>query len=137
MPRIVLDTNVLVAAMLTSGGAPSLALQLILQGDARLLVDNRILGEYDEVTSREKFAFDSAKRRDLLQFLTAVSEHVASRPLRLALPDPEDRMFVEVAVHGRADLMVTGNTRHFVPSDGSHLAVRVSTPRQFTDQLRR
>jgi len=46
-------------------------------------------------------------------------------------------MFVEVAMHGRADLLVTGNTRHFVPSDGSHLAVPVCTPRQFTDQLRR
>ena len=76
-------------------------------------------------------------RRDLLDVLNAVSEHVPNRPLRLALPDPEDRMFVEVAVHGRADLIVTGNTRHFVPTDGSHLAVPVLTPRQFTDQLRR
>jgi putative PIN family toxin of toxin-antitoxin system len=132
----VLDTNVLVSAMLTSGGAPDLTLQLILQGDVILLVDGRILGEYDEVTARRPFGFDPGMRRDLLGVLATVSEHVPSRPLRLALPDPEDRMFVEVAVHGRAEVIVTGNTRYFVLTDGGSLQVPVLTPRQFTDQLR-
>ena len=37
--RVVLDTNVLVSALLSGGGVSYMALQLILQGDATLLVD--------------------------------------------------------------------------------------------------
>lgn len=136
MRRVVVDTNVLVSAMLTAGGAPDLTIQLILQGDAILVADSRILGEYDEVTARAQFGFDHRKRRVLLAQLASMAEMVQSRPLRLPLPDDEDRMFVEVAVAGRADAIVTGNLRHFLPTDGSTLAVPVLTPRQFTDGMR-
>lgn len=122
--------------MLTAGGAPDLTIQLILQGDAILLADSRILGEYDDVTSRARFGFDPRKRSRVLAQLASIAEHVQSRPLRLALPDDEDRMFVEVAVAGRADAIVTGNTRHYLPTDGTTLGVPVLTPRQFTDGMR-
>ena len=61
--------------------------------------------------------------------LTALAEPIVARPLRLSLPDPDDRMFVEVAKAGRADAIVTGNTKHFVPRRGA-LGVVVLTPRQ-------
>lgn len=134
--RIVLDTNVLVSAMLSGGGAPDMTLQLVLQGAATLLADSRVLAEYDEVTARPLFAFDDRERLLLLDTLEAIAEPVVSRPLRLALPDPEDRMFVEVAVAGRADAIVTGNVKHFVPRRGS-VPVAVLTPRQFVERMRR
>lgn len=134
--RIVLDTNVLVSAMLSGGGTADMVVQLVLQGDVTLLMDSRILAEYDEVTARPAFAFDAGERRALLETLERISEPVVSRPLRLGLPDPEDRMFVEVAVVGAADAIVTGNTRHFVPRRGV-LPVAVLTPRQLVDRLRR
>ena len=112
--RVVLDTNVLVSAMLTGGGTADTVLHLILQGDATLLVDSRILAEYDEVTPRPRFGFDPGERRVLLDVLESVAEPVLSRPLRLSLPDPDDRMFVEVAKAGSADAIVTGNVKHFV-----------------------
>lgn len=136
MMRIVLGTNVLVSAMLTGGGAPDMALQLVLQGEAVLLADSRILAEYDEVTARPRFGFDSTERRLLLDVLGDIAEPVLARPLRLSLPDPDDRMFVEVAIAGGADAIVTGNTKHFIPRRGS-LAVKILTPRQFVDALRR
>lgn len=134
--RVVLDTNVLVSAMLTGGGTADTVLHLILQGDATLLVDSRILAEYDEVTSRPRFGFDPGERRVMLDVLESVTEPVLSRPLRLSLPDPDDRMFVEVAKAGSADAIVTGNVKHFVPVRGV-LGVPVITPRQFVDRLRR
>lgn len=134
--RIVLDTNVLVSAMLTGGGAPDMTLQLVLQGAATLLADSRILAEYDEVTARTSFGFGETERRALLDTLRDIAEPVVSRPLRLALPDPEDRLFVEVAVAGGADAIVTGNTGHFALRHG-RLPVTVLTPRQFVDRLRR
>jgi putative PIN family toxin of toxin-antitoxin system len=134
--RIVLDTNVLVSAMLSGGGAPDMTLQLVLQGAVTLLADSRVLAEYDEVTARPLFAFAEGERRRLLDTLGAIAEPVVARPLRLALPDPEDRVFVEVAVAGRADAIVTGNVRHFVPRRGK-LPVPVLTPRQLVDRMRR
>ena len=136
MMRIVLDTNVLVSTMLTGGGAPDFALQLVLQGAVTLLADSRILAEYDDVTARARFGFDEKERRILLDVLTYIAEPVVAGPLRLSLPDPEDRVFVEVAVAGAADAIVTGNTRHFIPKRGKS-TVPVLTPRQFVDRLRR
>lgn len=134
--RVVLDTNVLVSAMLSGGGAPDLALQLLLQREAVWLADSRILAEYDDVTSRARFGFPAGERRCLLDAISGITEPVLSRPLRLSLPDNDDRIFVEVAIAGRADAIVTGNTKHFVPTKGK-LGVAVWTPRQFVDRLRR
>ena len=134
--RVVLDTNVIVSALLSGGGTADTAVQLIVQGAATLLIDSRILAEYDEVTSRPRFGLAEAERRTLLGILAHISEPVVARPLRLSLPDPDDRVFVEVAVAGRADVIVTGNVKHFVPRRGA-LGVAVQTPRQFVDAMRR
>lgn len=133
--RIVLDTNVLVSAMLSGGGAPDFALQLVLQGAVTLLVDSRILAEYDEVTARSRFGFDEKERRILLDVLERSAEPIVAAPLRVSLPDPDDRVFVEVAIAGNADAIVTGNTRHFIPKKGE-LGIAVLTPRQLVDRLR-
>ncbi len=134
--RIVLDTNVLVSAMLTGGGTADMALQLVLQREVVLLADSRILAEYDLVTARPRFGFDAIERLILLDTLREIAEPVIARPMRLTLPDPDDRVFVEVAVAGQADAIVTGNTKDFVPTRGS-LAVSILSPRQFVDRLRR
>lgn len=134
--RIVLDTNVLVSAMLTGGGAPDQVLQLILQGSATLLADSRVFAEYDEVTARPAFRFDPVERLLLLDTLEEIAEPVVAAPLKLALPDPEDRIFVEVARAGAADAIVTGNIRHF-PTLRGIVEVRVLTPRQFVERMRR
>jgi putative PIN family toxin of toxin-antitoxin system len=133
--RIVLDTNVVVSALLTGGGTADMVVQLVLQGKATLLTDSRILAEYDEVTSRPRFGFDEGERRIILETLAAISEPVIARPLRITLPDPEDRVWVEVAIAGGADAIVSGNTRHFVPRSGK-LAVPVLTPRMLVDRMR-
>ncbi len=134
--RVVLDTNVVVSALLTGGGTADMAVQLILQGEATLLADSRILAEYDDVTARPRFGFAEAERRIFMDLLAGLAEPVVARPLRLALPDPDDRMFVEAAIAGAADAIVTGNRKHFVPRRGK-LPVRVLTPREFVDRLRK
>ena len=122
--------------MLSAGGSPDLVVQLILQGELTLLVDSRIIAEYDEVTARPRFAFDETERRLLLDTLESIAEPVLSRPMKLALPDSDDRIFAEVALAGAADAIVTGNVAHFKPKRGS-LGVSVLTPRQAVDRMRR
>lgn len=127
--RVVLDTNVLVSAMLSGAGAPAELLRLILQGEHTLLVDDRILAEYAEVTARPRFGFDAGERGALLDAIAVIAEPVVARPLPgVPLPDPDDRAFLEVAVTGRADALVTGNLRHY-PARAVAKLVRVVAPR--------
>lgn len=133
--RVVLDTNVLVSAMLSGGGAPDMVIQLVLQGEITLLADSRILAECDEMTARPRFGFDDAERRALLDVLADLAEPVIARPTAISFPDPDDRTFVEVALAGAADALVTGNVRHFRPTSG-RLSIPVLTPRQVVDRFR-
>lgn len=127
--KIVLDTNVLVSALLTPHGPPGRILDGVLAGEVGLVVDDRIMDEYRLVLARPKFSFSEPDIADLLHFLESEADHVAAVPLKQPLPDADDSCFVEVAVAGAADCLVTGNIRHFPEElvDG----VRVLTPTQF------
>jgi putative PIN family toxin of toxin-antitoxin system len=133
--RVVMDTNVLVAGMLSGASPPSEVLHQILQGTLTLLVDARIVAEYDEVTARERCAFDPLERRALLDTLVAVAQHVEALPLNASLPDTDDIMFVEVAAAGNAAVLITGNVRHYPDVTGQYGFV-VQTPRRFMESMR-
>ena len=57
--RFVIDSNVVVSAMLSPHAPPAQVIRLALQGDLGLLYDGRILAEYREVLMRPKFGFDA------------------------------------------------------------------------------
>ncbi|MBI5488609.1 MAG: putative toxin-antitoxin system toxin component, PIN family [Deltaproteobacteria bacterium] len=115
--RVVVDTNVLVSALLKEGSVPERALHALLER-AVVLLDARLAGEYFRVLARPKFAAIGSSRRDaLLERLRAQGEPLGEVPAYAgALDDPDDRAFVEVALAGKADAIVTGNGRHF-PQD--------------------
>jgi putative PIN family toxin of toxin-antitoxin system len=92
-----------------------------------LLVDSRILEEYRDVLSRPRFAFDRRQVERLVEFFDRTAEHVETTPLPGVFRDPEDLPFIEVAVSGRADFIVTGNSTDFTSSGG----VLVLTPAEF------
>ena len=131
--RVVLDTNVIVSALLVQGSVPDRVVELAIAGRCTLMVDSRIVAEYHDVLRRPEFRFDPA----LIAHIVAVlerAEWIVADPLRLTLPDASDRPFIEVAVTGGADAIVTGNLRHFRFPRG-RLAIPVLTPRQVLDRL--
>ncbi len=111
--RIVLDTNVLVSALLNPFGAPGRLLDLILAGSVQMVYDDRILAEYREVLLRPRFGFEKQQVQRLLEYLIFTGEGVSSSPLNAEAPDADDLPFAEVAVSGNADALVTGNPGHF------------------------
>jgi putative PIN family toxin of toxin-antitoxin system len=130
--RLVLDTNVLVSALLHPGRTPDRAIEAALRRGARILIDARIEAEYRTVLARPKLASIPVARRDaLLERVLQASVLVEAEPDRRPLIDAEDRMFVEVALSGAADAIVTGNLKHY-PSD---LGVEVIGPRALMDRL--
>lgn len=129
--KIVLDTNVLVSALLRPESIPAQVLDLVLSRHVQLVLDHRIFAEYREVLSRPEFAFSPAHVSTLLDFVWQSSERILAAPLPLQLPDVDDLMFIEVAVSALADALVTGNTKHF-PANQRH-GVRVCNPRGFLE----
>ena len=97
------------------------------------MYDDRILAEYRDVLAREKFKFDTERVAEILDYIRDQGRHVAPRALKVALPDPDDLAFVEVARSANADALVTGNLRHY-PAAVRNL-VPVLSPAEFLEQL--
>lgn len=110
--KIVLDTNALVAGLLTPGGACGQVLDLVIEGVVETCVDERILSEYEMVLRRPRLAIPPGDARTVLDIIRRTAERVAAVPLPADLPDKDDVPFLEVAVAARA-ILVTGNLRHF------------------------
>jgi len=130
--RIVVDTNVLVSGILSPDGPPASILRILLNEDATLCFDERILAEYVDVLTRGKFGFDPEFVDDLISFLERTGVPVIANPLSVVLPDMADKMFLEVAASGDADHLITGNLKHF--PETARRNVSVVSPREFLDR---
>ncbi len=129
--NIVLDTNVLVAGLLTPFGPCGEIVRITSSGELTLCFDARILAEYNEVLRRPKFRFDEDKVAALLDYLVHHGCAVASHPLPQHLPDADDEPFLEVTLAGGAACLVTGNKPHFPPK--MRRGVKVFSPSEFSD----
>ncbi len=94
-------------------GAPGRIVDLILAGHVSLLVDDRILAEYHDVLRRGRFGFEAKDVDALVAFIHSTAVHILGTPLADRLSDEDDEPFLEVAIAGEADALVTGNVRHF------------------------
>ena len=133
--RIVLDTNVLVSGLLSPFGPPGDILRLITTGTVRVCYDARILGEYRQVLRRPAFSFSQVQVESVLAQLEADGDLVVACPLPDHLPDPDDEVFLAVALAGRADCLVTGNLRHY--PEPRRQGVQVVSPRVFLELYRK
>ena len=129
--RIVLDTNVLVSALLRPDSIPGRIVDLVLAEQVTLAFDHRIFAEYQSVLFRPEFSFSSDQVGALLEFVWRAGEMVDAMPLPIHLPDPDDVMFIEVAVSALASALVTGNLKHFPASQRQ--GVRVLAPREWLE----
>lgn len=128
--RVVVDTNVVISGMLSAFGPPGQILRAALAGKLTLLLDARLLAEYREVAARGKFPFSPEETDLIIAGLFDSGELIAAPPCTAKLPDPDDVMFYEVAVTGKADYLITGNLKHFPLARPK---VHIVTPRQFID----
>jgi len=129
--RIVLDTNVLVSALLSPEGSSARIVDLIIAGEIRLVFDDRIFHEYREVLLRKKFNFQRDYIGEILHYIFASGEHIISTPFNIDLSDKGDLPFLECALSGEVEHLITGNKKHF-PSDQIH-NVKVLSPAEFLD----
>jgi putative PIN family toxin of toxin-antitoxin system len=132
MPRVVLDTNVVVSAHLNPVGLERAVLNWAL--DQGFFVSESILNEYEGVLTRSKFKIDPRSAREALDLIRSRATLVSpTRRVRVSR-DTDDNRFLECAEAADADYLVTGNKRHF---PASYRNCRVVGAREFLDLIGR
>lgn len=111
--RIVLDTNVLVNAVLADGPPRKLLARCITQ-EHTLLESPATLQEFVEVIRRPKFRFIEEDVHRILTAVASVAELIEpTTVLAVVSADRDDDRFLELALDGRAELVVSGD-RHLL-----------------------
>ena len=130
MPRVkaVLDTNVVVSALLKDGGREALIVDLALSGRFTPVVSKDLLGEYEEVLRRPRLGLNPARVTRAMRAIRSKALCVDPQIFVQGAHDPDDNMVLACALAGGADYLVTGNTRHFPKEFQS---IRIIPPRQF------
>ena len=126
----VIDTNVLVSAMLKWDSIPGNILELTYGGTIIPLLNAHIVKEYRDVLARSKFHLTADIIDGAVGELERLGIFLDADELDEELPDPKDRVFYEVVMEKRkseAAYLVTGNIRHFPAKPF------VVTPRQMLD----
>ncbi len=108
--RVVVDTNVLVSRLLAAESIPGLAVREA-RRRGRLLVSDATMYELAEVLSREKLEryVGREQRQRFLRQLTRIAEFVPIIRVVRECRDPNDDKFLEVALNGRADVIIMGD----------------------------
>lgn len=130
--RVVLDTNVFVSAVL--GGKLGTILDEWKAGKFTWIVTDSIAAEYIDVINRPKFSIPSEEIVGVTDYLLDSAEFVTSEEDIFAVgADPTDNKFLEAALAGRVDFIVSGDN-HLLEL-GTFREIPIITPRQFIDHL--
>ena len=131
--KAVVDTNVLVAALLSRRSAsPTVRIfRALLDGRFTPLYAPDVVAEYREVLSRPHFRFDAEAVAVLIDRIVSIGELVEPTDSEETFPDLDDKVFYCVAL-AKSDedaKLVTGNARHYPQSSF------VVTPAEFCDLI--
>jgi len=112
---VVLDTNVLVAAMLTrnSNSATRRIINAVTESIITPIYHQDILEEYQDVLNREKFGFTPDDVKNMLDVVASFGVRSNRIPTDEYFPDKDDVVFYEVALSKEGAYLVTGNIKDF------------------------
>jgi len=130
-PKVVLDTNVLVAGLRSRQGASFKLLSLLGKGKFEIAISVPLVVEYEDVLKRKSNGIKLSGSRidDILDYICKVANHREIYYLwRPFLRDPKDDMVLELAVESGSQYIVTFNKRDFKGSE--RFGVEVILPQQ-------
>jgi uncharacterized protein len=137
-PRLVIDTNVFVSGLISGGGSPAQILKAIQHGKIIHLVSDPIVEEYlrvlDYAQIRRFKKITDEFVADIAAYLVYQTERVEIASSIKLSPDPDDNVFLETAVDGRADWLVT-NDKADLLSLGSVQAIPIVSARDAVVRL--
>lgn len=125
--RVVLDCNIIISAGLNAGICGEVIAAVVRRHE--LLISADVLQEYLLVAKRKKFCNSYEQLALLIQILMQNAILVDPAAGGIGLPDAKDVMFLDLAISGAGDALVTGNKRHFPFSE--YAGVHIFSPREF------
>jgi len=127
--RVVVDSNVLISALLFPGGPPEAVYRLALEGRVQLVTSRPLLAELGRVLVA-KFGWDTAHADEAVAQLARVAELVApSERVQEIVQDPADDRVLEAAVAGEVEVIVSGD-RHLLDLQ-SWRSIAIERPADF------
>ncbi len=135
MQKIVLDTNVVVASLISNGVPFKIINELAFENKVTVCISGPIFEEYVEVLSRPKFSVFKDFKSRAETFITKIQEVAVkfSPDIKLnVISDEADNRFLELSVYAKADYLITGNTNDF--TEDKYENVDIVTPREFWDK---
>jgi uncharacterized protein len=112
-PRLVIDTNIFVSGLISGTGSPARILRAVQGKRAIHLVSDPIVEEYlrvlDYARIRKFRKITDAFVADIAAYLVYQTERIELQSRIRMSPDPDDDVFLNTAVDGRATLLVTGD----------------------------
>ena len=140
--RVVLDTDVIIAGLISPTGASRRLLELAFEDRLTLLASVALFLEYESVAFRpDMLALAALNRGEMTNFFTDLASviepvdiHFLWRP---TLTDAADEMVLEAAVNGQADVLATFNSKHFAPARGRFSRLRIAAPREALREVER
>lgn len=112
----VIDTNVLVSALLRWDSVPGAVVEQAINGNLVPVLHEEIMTEYEEVLRRKKFQFSDRDIQALLRGLRERGVFCDPASIDEEMPDKKDAVFYAVTMEARKEedtYLVTGNIRHF------------------------
>ncbi len=141
MERIVVDTNVIVAALLSGSGASRALLRFCLRRQCQPIMGEKLFQEFCDVFQRplmERSPLPLKEREELVEAFFSVCEWVPIFFLwRPNLPDEGDNHLIELGVAGMAECVVTQNVRDFRGGELRFPQVRIESPAEFVKRWRK
>ena len=139
-PRIVVDTNVFIAAILSPLGSNRKLIRACLEGRAKPIMGAALFHEYEDLLSRselmKKSPIDEGERNQLLAAFLSVSEWIKVYHLwRPNLPDEADDHLIELAVAGGAETIVTDNLKDLRRGELHFPDLNILSPNQFLEPI--
>jgi hypothetical protein len=130
--RVVLDSNLIISALITGAGVPAQVLEAWRRGRFELVLSEEQLEELRRVTryARLRPLISAQAAGVLINELRAHAQMLADLPHIDRSPDPADNFLLAMAQAGEADVLVTGD-KHDLLSIGSFQRTRIITARQF------
>ena len=136
MQKLILDTNIIVSALISNSIPTKILYEIVLTQKVQTCLSEEVFAEYVEVMNRDKFVkYTNFKTKAdiVLNKLREISKFYKTDRKIDILTDTSDNKFLELAAVSSADYLITGNTLDFDITEFEY--TRILTPREYWDNF--
>ena len=114
--KCVLDTNIILSAVLSGGGYPGRIFDAVIDKEIKIYINEEIIEEYKDVLSRDYFNISRERVGRTINVIRKLGEMITCETSSFPMKDESDRIFYDAAQSSEAWL-ISGNIKHYPEKD--------------------